>query len=303
MLSAVLVASGLVAEARYVSAREISTPAPKAGFYHPSALSVRFQNSLLSIEAKRQPLTEVLGEIQRKTGIRFHYTARLDRKITLSLKAQPIQQALENLLGLEANFIMHLQAPAVRTASALIPQEVRILSVSRGSGPAEPDLHIGSLELTGSQSRSPIDSTSDDQTEGQPALVDDELGRQEAVERLIEMAQNDNPALRVEGLSALADAKEADQSTIRYSLNAALADVDPSVRGYAALALYKLGGIEAIEYLSNALHDPEPTVRLMVVQSLSPKDRGIALLQEALSDEDETIRSVARSALKRSGSL
>ena len=52
-------------------------------------------------------------------------------------------------------------------------------------------------------------------------------------------------------------------------------------------------------HLWRALRDPAAEVRIMAVENAKSKDQGIALLQEALSDVDETIRSVAANQLNQ----
>ena len=48
-----------------------------------------------------------------------------------------------------------------------------------------------------------------------------------------------------------------------------------------------------MEYLRQALHDPNPATRAMVIESLAAQGQGLAQLQEALADQDETVRSIA----------
>ena len=52
-------------------------------------------------------------------------------------------------------------------------------------------------------------------------------------------------------------------------------------------------------HLWRALRDPSAEVRIMAVESVEPKDQGIALLQEALSDVNETVRSMAANRLNQ----
>lgn len=87
--------------------------------------------------------------------------------------------------------------------------------------------------------------------------------------------------------------------TVRSTFEAALADRDASVRGQALQALAIRGGSEAMEHLRQGLRDSDPGVRIMAVERVEPRDEGIALLQEALADADETVRSLAASWLKQ----
>jgi hypothetical protein len=69
------------------------------------------------------------------------------------------------------------------------------------------------------------------------------------------------------------------------------------VRAYGVQVLAMRGGPELMGHLWRAMHDPSAEVRIMAVENAKTKDQGIALLQEALSDVDETIRSVAANRL------
>jgi HEAT repeat protein len=74
--------------------------------------------------------------------------------------------------------------------------------------------------------------------------------------------------------------------------------VDSSVKSYAIQALADRGGDEAVEALQLALRDPDPAVRLQVIDHVAPQDQGLALLQEAFADDDATVRSVAAARLE-----
>jgi HEAT repeat protein len=134
--------------------------------------------------------------------------------------------------------------------------------------------------------------------------MDIQTGTDSAAERakidaLVELAEADDPAQRVQVLSALGDRGGADDDTVRSTLEAALADRDASVRGQALKALAVRGGSEAMEHLRQGLRDSDPGVRIMALERVEPRDDGIALLEEALADADETVRSFAAARLKQ----
>lgn len=137
--------------------------------------------------------------------------------------------------------------------------------------------------------------------------MDFEAGVDSAAERanvdtLVELAKADDPALRMQAVSALGDRGIIDD-TVRSTLEAAFADRDADVRGQALQALAIRGGGETMEYLKQALRDPDPSVRIVAVERVEAKDQGIDLLQEALTDADETVRSLAASRLSEAGNL
>lgn len=86
---------------------------------------------------------------------------------------------------------------------------------------------------------------------------------------------------------------------MQIALDAALSDKHPSVRGAAFQALASRGGPEAMGPLWQALDDPDLGVRILVVESVAPGKEGEALLEEAPSDADETVRLMAAERLKQ----
>jgi HEAT repeat protein len=70
------------------------------------------------------------------------------------------------------------------------------------------------------------------------------------------------------------------------------------VKGYAIHALTVRGGAEAFASLRQALRDPDPSIRRLVLESVIQLDDGLPLVQEALADSEEVIRALARSRLE-----
>lgn len=95
---------------------------------------------------------------------------------------------------------------------------------------------------------------------------------------------------------------EADQGAVGSALDTALTDKDPGVRRYALQTIVNRKGPAATEQLRQALKDSDPGVRYLVVDSVVPKGQGLALLQEALSDASELVRTTARDRLKQAES-
>jgi HEAT repeat protein len=122
---------------------------------------------------------------------------------------------------------------------------------------------------------------------------------EESIDNLVVMTGNQDPQLRIHALAALSEGGLADESTVRSALNAALDDKNANVRAYAVQALAGRGGPEAAAILGQALRDPDPNVRIMAVDQMVPKDQGLTLLQEALADTNETVRTIAAERLKQ----
>jgi HEAT repeat protein len=77
------------------------------------------------------------------------------------------------------------------------------------------------------------------------------------------------------------------------ALALALADPDVTVKTYALYALASRGGDEAIGALRQALQNPDVSIRTMVLEEAARTGEGQPLLQEALSNDDATIRALA----------
>jgi len=128
-----------------------------------------------------------------------------------------------------------------------------------------------------------------------------ELHVPEAVVVLDEATRSEQQALRLQALHLLQQSRYADTGTVLSALRQALADEDLNVKGYALSALAERGGPEALELLLQALHDPNPVIRQMIIEGIAPgvpEDLKVPLLQEALSDDDEVVRSLAASELQ-----
>lgn len=294
MLITALLIGLLALGPKLASAREDLVSRPD-----PQMLQVGFQEKLLSIDAKQEPWETVLEEIREKTGIRFHASVPLAGSVSLSIPPLPIRQALQRLFGPETDMIIRYGGDAG------LPKEVWIFGRLRAAG-RENHPHVGGkaeggLGASGSDPSSAAGQAPEGaDVAGEPLEAEgDTIGAKDAIDMLVEMAQDDDPAARVQGLSALADSGEADEGTVQSALDAALADRDASVRGYAVQALASRGGEEAMGHLWQALRDPDPYVRVMAVETVAPQDQGIALLQAALSDPDETVRSLARFRLQQ----
>ena len=264
------------------------------------AKRVSLRDGLLSIHARQAAWAQLLHEITKQSGIRFHYAIPLEGSVTTSFTDLPLKQALKRLFGPEANFIFRYPQKADQASPGGVPAEVWILGEASGA-------RVDASRSTAEHKSSALGSdaaASDPPDQDDPSSVETENSHaeRENIDTLLETTRAEDPMLRMQALSALAASDKADDETIvRSALDAALADEDAGVRGQAVQALANRGGPEAIGLLRQALRDSEPSVRLMAVDSVVPQEQGIALLQEALSDGDETVRYRAASKLKEGG--
>jgi hypothetical protein len=301
IIATALLAACLCTGSRAAHSGEAQTPRPDA--VDAPALQVDFEQGLLSLAAHRVPWKRVLDRITEKTGIRFRSATPLAGSVSVSIEPLPVRQALERLLGPGADFICRYGLAMDSGATPTLPQEVWILGGERFARSEALSKEGGH---SAEESGSPRFDSAFDVAEGldEAGAMDLQAGADGAAERaeidtLVELAEADDPALRIQALSALGDRGAADDDTVRSTLEAALADRDASVRGQALQALAVRGGGEAMEHLRQGLRDPDPGVRIVAVERVEPRDEGIALLQEALADADETVRSFAASRLKQ----
>jgi len=281
----------LLAAAQQANSGEARGPAPASDPRDPPTLTIGFQDGLLSIEANQWPWAKVLKKITETTGIHFHYTLALEGSVTLSFADLPVRQALERLFGPEANFLFRY--PGVGDLPGFLPKEVWVLGTVRGEGPAPSRMPGSKGELSLPESNSAVDHQTLDM------IPDEAPGEREEIDKLLEMAQDDDPTIRAQALSDLSQSGKDSGGTIRSALAAALTDEDARVRGHAVQILAGRGASEEMEHLWQALSDPDPYVRAMVVRTAVLNDQGIALLLEAGSDEDATVRSDAAFRLKQ----
>ncbi len=253
-----------------------SEPGPNS-----SKFWVRFERGLLSIEAKDASWLKLLEELGRRTEIVFHIKIPLEGSATVSFKDLPVEQAVERLFGSQVNFFLTYGGRHPARLQTALPSEVWVL----GKGSEAP----GALRQL--DKRGEVVSSGPEE----PAAV-----KKEEITTLIEMTKSDDPAMRLQGLSNLHESGKADQKTVLSVLEAALIDKDATIKGYAVQTIANFGVPDVMHYLWQAFRDPDPSVRVIVIESV-PQNQGLSLLQEALSDADEAVRSMASFKLKEGG--
>ncbi len=262
-----------------------SIACPAIAFSDPSPNSsnfrVRFQKGLLSVEAKEVSWVKLLEEVSGKSGIVFHIRIPLEGSTTVSLKDLPIERAMEILFGSQVNFFITYRARYSARNPTALPSEVWVL----GNGGQTPGT-VKTLDIKGAMATSATNGPASD--------------AKKEIDELIEMTKSDDPAMRLQGLSNLHESGKADQKTVVSVLEAALIDKDATIKGYAVQTIANFGVPDVMHYLWQAFRDPDPSVRVIVIESV-PQNQGLSLLQEALSDADEAVRSMASFKLKEGG--
>jgi hypothetical protein len=298
-----LIAIGAMLVTAWLSTAPVLANGPESQAFKsqtPESLSLRlrFDDGLLSLHANQRPFAEVLGAIQKETGIRFHYTIPMAEAVTLSFKDVPVQEALKRLLGHEAQFVFRFPEGPSAASRAGVPEDVWILGKVSGptaevSGPTDKSAaSIGEGGVARVQSPEPLAPADEPQPDADPATTE-----QPDIESLIETTQSEDPIQRLQAVSALAGSGQTDQGAVNAALNAALTDENAVVRAQAVQALVRRGGPEATGYLEQALHDQDPGVRIIALESVVPTQHGVDLVKQALSDSDPAVRAMAEAML------
>jgi hypothetical protein len=223
---------------------------------------VSFRDGRLSVETRGEALGEVLAEVQRKSGIKFHVRKTLPTAaISASFRDVPVETAIWRLLGRDFDLVWFYTAPE-RGRGAPVPREVWVVGRGERAGGRGADAGRGSVR------RQP-----------KPGDSADLKARLRAIENLAD--ENAAKALP--------------------PLLSALSDKDARVRAAAAEALGELGGPNAVPALSAGLKDPDSGVREAVVDTLADIGGPEAerLLRQALADSDDDVRDAAVAALAK----
>jgi hypothetical protein len=271
------------------------------------AVVVRYDGGSLSVRADGTSRAEVLREVARRTGVDIQVLSPCDEELRTAFDSVPLLDGLHRLLD-GTNFalteieghpavvvvVCRLNAgasPAI-TAGSVRPQQPR---KGNRRAPARTSPMPPSAETTDAALHNP-DATV------QAAAVERLAERDRAADlpALQEVAVNGAPQSRLIALQALHSSTTADEATIVAALGRATGDEDLQVRGFAIRALAERSTPDALAYLRRALQDSEPSTRLATLESIVrsvPAEQGLPMLQEAMADPDETVRSAAASYL------
>ncbi len=229
----------------------------------------------MKLEVTQTPLPKALEGIAQTAGITLHYSGLSGKPVNAVCVGQSAKQILECLLDKKANLVFRYgQEKAMAHGNVLV--EAWVLGSDTGQGGAGDVVTVKPPVDTGDhpQARTPDGS---------------DMGH------LLDMAQADDPERRAEAIATLALQRQASDPAIRNALETALTDKSAEVRAQAVSALAKYGDADAAAGLAAALQDNDVSVRLMVVDSA---DGHPALLEQALNDSDETVRTYASTKLE-----
>ena len=236
------------------------------------------KGSEIQLEVRQMPLAQVLDSIADKTHVPIHYSVLPEGLVTATCVGTKLEKVLECLLDRKADLIVSYSRDPAKVDSKGQVAEAWILGSrlanSQSSGNcvaiSGQTTDKGSLMLRQNEQNAKAES---DQTN-----------------ELLKSAQSTNPAERAEAIGALLANGRNDDPDVKAALEKALTDQDANVRAQAISSLAHREGNDASGAIQEALHDKAVDVRLMAVDGITDD---VALLQQAINDSDETVRSLA----------
>ena len=227
------------------------------------------------------PLASVLDSIAKKMHFPIHYAGSKETLVTVDCERQSLKQLLECLLENKADLVVRYQPQSAKSGDIATLSEAWVLD-SNSNIVIKPETPTSAI---------PGDNVPDvaakPQHNPEPQL--------DQTEELLAKAQSDSPKERSAAIGRLLAGGRPGDPEVNATLERALVDQneDVSARPISSLALRNDGGASAA--IQQALLDSSDDVRVMAVEAI--KD-DIALLQQALNDCDESVRSLAEIKLE-----
>jgi hypothetical protein len=230
----------------------------------------------LQLEARQAPLAQVLDSIASKTGVRINYSVLPDGLVTATCVGSTVKKVIECLLMGKADLVYRYAQHASKADSKRPLEEVWVLGEKFGTDQSNSVV----CPSTGNQQHEFPVAASNSITGPEPDHTDE----------LLTMARSKNPAERVEAIGRLMSEGRKGDANVKATLEAALLDPEARVRVRAISSLAHREGAEAGPALQEALRDSDASVRITAVDNAGSD---IALLKQALTDNDSTVRQLA----------
>jgi hypothetical protein len=265
--------------------------------YSGAKLSV--SGAKLSVSADHVPLSQVLQEVGKKTGLEVRGLSEAGKTVAVQFSDEAMGQAVRDLLG-GTNYIVFgslASADSVRTARVVIINATAGAAIDVGN-------EVQNAQAAASQAkrstwRAQLMSTNPaEQDAGFREVV--KMGPKEAYDALADVIANGDGIARLRALQFMDQDSQIDQSLVMGSLHDALNDQDSVLRDYAVQALGRHPGADSLDMLRQVYTDGDSTVRLNVIEAVSQRTDAHALLQQAASDPDQAVSNLATELLNGS---
>ena len=290
MLCFTLGCGGILASTVAFSADSSSVAAPA------SRATVERHVNRLSVSANNVPWSEFLPDLKHETGIQIRLMSPLNGTLTTDFKSLPLQAGLR-IIFRDMNLALFYAKGGSEEPENGRLTELWLWPKEGGSWEQNPEEPREALE--GSIEAGEVEALRQAllyHDQSMQAITFEHLAEKDgsgAVDALLGLSGSEEPRIRRQALSLLMEVGQEDGATVVSALGDALADGDEGVRNYAIEALASWGSPAAMGYLRQALHDPDPFTRTLVVESVAELQEGLPLIQEAVSDTDPTVRSTA----------
>ncbi len=225
----------------------------------------RDDGAQLQLEARQQPLAQILKKMTEATGVPIHYSELPKSLITATCVGPTVKQVLECLFDKKVDLVFRFAQHGSKNV-----EEVWVMGSNFGAESACTTASIKTQQPVTTRQAKTNDSN--------------------AVDKLLKQVQTKNALRRADAVADLAAEGQTNDQSVNSALVSALSDKNPEVRAQAVSGLASRESFDAPVALQNALHDSDASVRLMAVDQAGDN---ASLLQQALSDGDETVRAYA----------
>jgi ribosomal protein S7 len=289
---------------------------------------VEWNKARLSVSAENADLSQILREVAQRTGIKIRGSQGKGQRLSIHLSDVSLEKGLKALLdgvdyavlgdisspekarGAQLVVFDRLTAPTsdrgkvTTTATSGVPN-IALIRGTRGSaegGVGQQDKALAAVEAAAAkgdlEALAKAVQNSDPTVQAQAFGEMSRLNPQAAVEALGNVLKSDEPEQRLQALQLLEQSDQVDNDTVISAMSQALNSDEPSIKDFAIQALAVRGGSQEMDLLRQALGDPDPAVRLLVVETVGQVPEAVPLLQQALTDSDPSVSAAASQLLK-----
>jgi HEAT repeats len=264
---------------------EISAAGNTAGKTTTNLVVSDSKGAELQLEVRQMPLAKVLDSIAKQTKVPIHYSVLPEGVITATCVGSALKPLLECLLNRKADLIVRY--PKV---SDKMNHKGQIVEAWVLGSMLETTANKNAVCTATSQSGSM--TLNSNQPEGESESEPDQT------DEMLKIAQSKNATERADAIGSLLAIGRKGDPKVKAMLEEALHDPDANVRAQAISTLTHLGDNKesAMAAIQEGLQDDSIDVRLMAVDSITDD---VGLLQQAVNDSDETIRSLAEIKLEQ----
>jgi hypothetical protein len=265
------------------------------------SLKVDYVGGKLTVSADKVSLAQVLQEIGKKTGLEVRGLSEAGKMVAVQLSGVSMAQAIQGLLG-GTNYVIFgsLATPAsVRLARVVIISATAGAAIDMGNEIKNARGAADQAKRNGWRSQL-LSTNPAEQDAGFREVV--KLGPKEAYDALADVIANGDGIARLRALQFMDQDSQIDPSLVMGSLRDALNDQDSVLRDYSVQALGRHPGADSLDLLHQVYSEGDSTARLNVIEAISQRTDAHTLLQQAATDPDQAVSSLATELLNNSSS-